>query len=910
MTRRLLAIVLLWLGTTAAWGQAPVEPGAAGHVRLAEHLHFLEDPSRALELQDILQPEQQARFRPVRDNGPSANFGLTRSAVWLRVELRAPAGADPKWLLELAYAALDRVEVYSPGPAGGWLRQAGGDLEPFAARVIPHRNHVFPVSLPPGRTTALYLRLTSDGVAAAPLHLWRPEALWRNDQATYAVFALYFGLLGGLLLYNLLLFLSVRDPAFLTYALFVASMGSAQGALTGLGSQFLWPEWAHWNSVAPHVGVALAGVFGLLFARRYLQSRDAMPRMDRLLQVQALLWSVAALAAAVLPYIVSSLMLTVLAPLGVLSLLVSGVISMRRGHAGARYYLAAWAALLLGVLALQLHNMGVLPSNRWTSNSLLVGSAIEMLLLSFALANRINVAQRLRDQAQVRLAAEHAMVEALSQSRRKLQTVLEEREIVLENSIVGICFLTADGRLRWANRAMVEIFGAGPGQVTSMEPFYLSREEYLQVGREVAEAVARGEVYEREMQVRRFDGSRIWILLSGKAVSANDLGQGTVWVIMDITGRKELEAQLQRTMSEREAILNNAVVGIVLSVKRRHEWVNEKFAQMLGYPRQVLTGMGSDYLHPDTESWQRFGVEARSALIERDGYTCEMQLKRRTGELFWVEMGGSCVRPHDPDSGVVWTFLDITRRKQSEAGMREALEQQRALNELRSRFVAMTSHEFRTPLAGILSSVELLQHYGERLPPQERRETLEGIGASVQRMRRMLDRVLLLGRADAQMLEYRPARVDLRVLCAQMVDEAQLQHPEGGCRVVCDVDPDLAPGLYDEKLLRHVFVNLLSNALKYSPGGGEVRFEVRRQGEDVVFRVRDQGIGIPADELPHLFASFHRASNVGEIQGTGLGLAIAKNAVDMHDGTIDVESVLGQGTTFTVTLPRAPALRA
>lgn len=908
MTRRLLAIVLLWLGAAGAWAQ-PVELGQAEHVRLAEHLQFLEDPSRGLELQDILQPQQQARFRPVRDNGPSANFGLTRSAIWLRVELRAPAGSDPEWLLELAYPALDRLELYSPGPAGGWRRQAGGDLEPFTSRAIAHRNHVFPVSLPPGRTTALYLRLTSEGVAAAPLHLWRPAALWRNDQATYAVFALYFGLLGGLLLYNLLLFLSVRDPAFLTYALFVASMGSAQGALTGLGSQFLWPAWPQWNSVAPHVGVALAGVFGLLFARRYLESREAMPWMDRLLRVQAAAWAVTALAAAVLPYIVSSLMLTVLAPLGVLSLLVSGVLSMRRGHAGARSYLAAWAALLLGVLALQLHNMGVLPSNPWTSNSLLIGSAIEMVLLSFALADRINVAQRLRDQAQVRLAAEHAMVEALSQSRRKLQTVLEEREIVLENSIVGICFLTADGRLRWANRAMMEIFGAGPGQVTSMEPFYLSREDYLQVGREVAEAVARGEVYEREMQVKRFDGRRIWILLSGKAVSPNDLAQGTVWVITDITRRKELEVELQRTMSEREAILNNAVVGIVLSVKRRHEWVNEKFAQMLGYPRQVLTGMGSDYLHPDTESWQRFGVEARAALIERDTYNCEMQLKRRNGELFWVEMGGSCVRPRDPDSGVIWTFLDITRRKQSEAGMREALEQQRALNELRSRFVAMTSHEFRTPLAGILSAVELLQHYGERLPPEERRETLEGIGTAVQRMRRMLDRVLLLGRADAQMLEYRPGRVDLRVLCARMVDEAQLQHPEGGSRVVCDVDPDLAPGLYDEKLLRHIFVNLLSNAIKYSPGGGEVRFEVRREGEDVVFRVRDQGIGIPAAELPHLFESFHRASNVGDIQGTGLGLAIAKNAVDMHDGTIEVESVVGQGTTFTVTLPRAPALR-
>ncbi|QJW84313.1 PAS domain S-box protein [Ramlibacter terrae] len=280
------------------------------------------------------------------------------------------------------------------------------------------------------------------------------------------------------------------------------------------------------------------------------------------------------------------------------------------------------------------------------------------------------------------------------------------------------------------------------------------------MGADVARAVARGEVYQRELQVQQFDGNRIWILLSGKAVSREDLQQGTVWAIMDITQRKQLEEQLQRTMSEREAILNNAVVGIVLSVKRRHEWVNDKFAQMLRYPREALIGQGSDYLHPDTESWQRFGVEARDALIATNGYTCEMELKRSDGSLFWVEMGGSCVKPNDPDAGVIWTFLDITGRKRSEREMREALEQQRALNELRSRFVAMTSHEFRTPLAAILSAEELLRHYGDRLPRQEREETLDSIAAGVQRMSRMLDRVLLIGRADARMLEYRPAEVD------------------------------------------------------------------------------------------------------------------------------------------------------
>jgi PAS domain S-box-containing protein len=587
------------------------------------------------------------------------------------------------------------------------------------------------------------------------------------------------------------------------------------------------------------------------------------------------------------------------------TLVVVGVVSVRRNYVGARYFSAAWALLLAGVFLLFLHNTGVLPSNAITRNALLIGSALEMVLLSFALGDRINTARRFEEQAQARIAAEHAMVEALSQSQQRLRTVLEEREIILESSIVGIAFLSPEGRFRWANQAMLEIFGAQGLAALSMEPFYLSRQQYLEVGGEVARTVTRGEVYEKELQMRRTDGALIWVSLSGKSVSRTDLSQGTVWVIMNITRRKELEEQLQRTMSEREAILNNAVVGIVLSVHRRHEWVNEKFAQMLGYPRQILIGQTSDYIHPDRDSWERFGVEARQALIEQGSYVCERQLKRRDGSTFWVQMGGSCVRPNDPDSGVIWTFLDISDRKRSEAEMQDALEQQKALNELRSRFVAMTSHEFRTPLAAILSAEELLRHYGERLPQSERTEVLDSISGGVQRMSRMLDRVLLLGRADAQMLDFEPRMLDLPPLCRQLVDEARIQHPEGKCEVVAEWGSGVGEGLYDEKLLRHIFGNLLSNAIKYSPAGGQVHFRVRREGGDTVFEVADQGIGIPADEIPHLFESFHRASNVGAIQGTGLGLAIVKNAVERHGGRIDVESRQGEGTTFTVRLPAA-----
>jgi PAS domain S-box-containing protein len=596
-------------------------------------------------------------------------------------------------------------------------------------------------------------------------------------------------------------------------------------------------------------------------------------------------------------------MTTVLAVVSVATMVVVGVVSVKREFAGARYFFTAWAVLLVGVVILALHNTGFLPSNFITANGLLIGSAMEMVLLSFALGDRINVARRFKEQAQARLAAERAMVQALSHSQGHMKSVLEEREIILQNSIVGIAFLTHAGRLRWANRAMLDIFGIEGRPGVSMERLYTSREQYLEIGEKASRIVASGEVFEDEVQMRKLDGTPIWVFMSGKAVNRQDLTQGTVWVIMNITQRKELEQQLQKTNSEREAILNSALVGIALSVGGTLEWVNDKFAQMLGYPRQILLGQRLASVFSDEAAYDGFRNEARASLFATGSYIHEMRLKRRSGELFWVQMAGSGVRSNDPDSGVIWTFLDITERKKSEIEVREALEQQKALNELRSRFVAMTSHEFRTPLAAIMSAEELLRHYGDRLPLAERHEILDSISAGVRRMSRMMDRVLLLGKADAGMLDFNPQRLELGPLCRQFVEEARAQQPEDRSEVTLTVADDVGEGNYDEKLLRHIFSNLLSNALKYSPGGAEVRFDVRREDSQTVFEVADRGIDIPPEEIGHLFESFHRASNVGSIHGTGLGLAIVKNAVEMHGGEIAVTSKLGEGTTFSVRLP-------
>lgn len=911
--RVVLALLLVGAGPLV-WSQ-PQEPaqerteareiiiGSDDRYVLSQSFTYLEDAGGELTLADLLKPDVQARFQPVPQTGSATNFGLTSSAIWLRVNLRTERSTPADWMLELAYPPLDRLELYSPDGKGGFAGQVGGDLLPFADRAVVHRNHVMPVRLKPGAVNTLYLRVTSDGTVSAPVRLWQPAALWRHDQAEYATISLYFGLLVGLFFYNLLLFFSVRDRAYLIYVAFVGCMAIAQAALTGFGAQFIWPGLTWWNSISPPAGMAATASFGLLFARSFLSSALKMPRMDRFIQALVGGWLLTLLAAFTMPYVVSSWMVTVLAVFSVTTLVAVGLLSLRMGHPGARYFLAAWALLLVGVVTLALHNTGVLPSNVLTANSLLIGSALEMVVLSFALADRINVTRQEKEQAQARIMAEQSMVEALSVSQENFRTLLKEREMILENSIVGIAFLTADGRFRWANQAMLKVFGAGSNPLTSMEPFYLSREQYLKVGGEVAACVSRGENYEGEIQVRQFDGTLIWVSLSGKSVAERDLSQGTVWVIINITQRKELEAKLLRTSSEREAILNSALVGIVLSVNRRHEWVNEKFAQMIGSPREELMGQSSSYIHPDLATWEQFGKEAREMLIATGSYINERQLRRRDGQLFWVQMAGSCVQPHDPDSGVIWAFLDITERKKSEEDTREALEQQKALNELRTRFVAMTSHEFRTPLSGILSAEELLRHYGSRLPESEKLEILDSIAAGVKRMTGMLDRVLLLGKADAQMLEFEPHPLDLHRLCHQLVEEARTQQPDSLCELQLDYSAGAGEGLYDEKLLRHIFSNLLSNAVKYSPLGGLVRFTVSIDQGMTVMEVADEGIGIPEDELPHLFESFHRASNVGTIQGTGLGLAIVRNAVDIHRGSIDVHSSAGSGTTFIVRLP-------
>lgn len=223
-------------------------------------------------------------------------------------------------------------------------------------------------------------------------------------------------------------------------------------------------------------------------------------------------------------------------------------------------------------------------------------------------------------------------------------------------------------------------------------------------------------------------------------------------------------------------------------------------------------------------------------------------------------------------------------------------------NQLRSEFVSMISHDIRNPLNTILASAVLLQDHEEKLSQEKKVSLFQRIRSASKNMAQLLDEVILIGEADSGQLQYQPSPINLEVFCRQLVEEIQLSYG-GKSQINLNFKLTLTEVRVDPNLLRRILINLLENAIKYSPESESVQFDVRVQDQTIDFCIQDQGIGIPADSLPLLFEPFHRAKNVGSISGTGLGLAIVKHCVDTHGGKIWVDSQMGIGTTFIVRLP-------
>ncbi|MEO8392019.1 MAG: PAS domain-containing sensor histidine kinase, partial [Chloroflexota bacterium] len=370
---------------------------------------------------------------------------------------------------------------------------------------------------------------------------------------------------------------------------------------------------------------------------------------------------------------------------------------------------------------------------------------------------------------------------------------------------------------------------------------------------------------------------------------------------------RQLEARVTerteqlRTAKERtEAILMSASDAmIVASLDGSIEQVNTAFMALFGYTLEqgralplfsLLDAVSADTVR---RTLDEIGAGGQAQRLELVGL-------RQDGTLFEAEAAFSRVED-GYSTTLICSLRDITTRKRAEQDLRTALAKEKELNELKSRFVSMVAHDFRSPLASIQSSSDLLNNYGDRMIAEKKQHHFKRISSQIKNLTGILEDTLTISKTEAIGVSLHPLSTDFVPFCQAIIDDMQLIDATRPIRFT--VNGEVGKVEIDRDQLRRVLVNLLSNAAKYSPEGSAIEFNVQSGNEQVILRIQDEGIGIPEADQSHLFEVFHRAGNVGDIPGTGLGLVIVKRAVEAHGGSITVESQVDLGTTFILALP-------
>jgi diguanylate cyclase (GGDEF)-like protein len=400
-------------------------------VSLTEYFSVLEDSAGTLTLADITKPEFADRFKTGQARTEALGFSYTKSAIWLRLHVKNASDQPLERVLEITYALLATVDFYQPGEKG-FERIEAGYLRPASKHAHTSRFIALPLVVPAGADQLLYLRIQTPNSLNIPARLWSMEAFHSHQAGDHALQALYFGIVLAIAFYNLMLFIALRDLNYLIYVIFATSLSLALANFTGMGGEFIWGFAPIWTKIGVNVPAALASVAILLFTRRLLNTAQVVPRID--LWIKLFMAANAAFLFLLMLwfwefnrfFVVTNLLTSVLI-LGV------GMVCASKRQRSAYYFVAAFSVLFLANVLSHMRNLGWVPTNVFTSDGLQIGSVIEMLLLSLALADRFNIMRREKIAAQARaLQVQGELVETLRASEHLLEGRVAERTAELQ----------------------------------------------------------------------------------------------------------------------------------------------------------------------------------------------------------------------------------------------------------------------------------------------------------------------------------------------------------------------------------------------------------------------------------------------------------------------------------------------
>ena len=403
-------------------------------VSLTHHFAVLQDAGLGMTLQDVQSPQVAAQFEQVSASATELNYGFNNAAYWMRLQLRNSSDVPVQRLLEIHNARLSNIHLYQPDALPEQQLHVTGASQPFFTRDYINRFFVFTLQLPPQSERVIYLRFQSTNPLSVPAKLWLPEAFHAYERNDYLVQALYFGLAIGMICFNVLLFIALRDPIYLKYVFFAGSMVFTLAAINGLGHEFLWPSTSLWSNMSSYVGFSCCMVTLLVFVRHILNTAKVVPLMDQFIVFQIGFYSLLPVGFALSyeTFIRPAPVLYGFTALLIFSLALFRAVKRQRS---AYFFLAAFGMLVIGTFMLILKAYKVLDSNILTDNGLQIGSALEMILMAFALADRFNEMRREKSYAQHEaLEAQHRLVISLKSSEKELEDRVEQRTLELKKA--------------------------------------------------------------------------------------------------------------------------------------------------------------------------------------------------------------------------------------------------------------------------------------------------------------------------------------------------------------------------------------------------------------------------------------------------------------------------------------------